>query len=274
MVGAIAGALQAAPAALGMIFGENNIFSGKGRQASREAENAFRASQNMGIGQGFYDYLGAKQAQANRGLGASTLGLMERNAGRSTNAAISALGNSRNLLRGIGAVAQAGQDAAMNLGVANEQALSRNRDEYNQAQLQISDLEFKNALRKNEEAQNYWANRKAESNQAISSGLSAIGSGIATGLTMGAMNKQTKALSGLGDLFNAGAKSKSWGNVLGDVAGFVANSGLAKRTQTPYMNPSYNRLPAFSQQAMMGGQYSVLSKPKSNLIFTPKYGGY
>jgi hypothetical protein len=204
--GLVSGALQAAPAVAGLLFGENSIFSGKGRQASREGQKAFQSSQNMGIGQRYYDYLGSKQSQANRGLGASTLGLMERSTGRSTNAALSALGSRRSLLGGIGSIAQAGQDAAMNIGAANEQALSRNRSEFDQAQLQIAGLEQQNMLRKNEEAQNYWANRRAESNQAISSNLSALGSAVGSGFAAGAMNQQTKALQGLGNMFNAAPK--------------------------------------------------------------------
>ena len=94
----------------------------------------------------------------------------------------------------------------MNIGAANEQALSSNRRDFNQAQLQIAGLEQQNMLRKNEEAQNYWANRRQESNQAISSNLSALGSAVGSGLSMGAMNQQTKALQGLGDMFNAAPK--------------------------------------------------------------------
>jgi hypothetical protein len=234
MTGLAAGALQAAPAVAGLLFGENNIFSGKARQASREGEKAFRASQNMGIGQGYYDVLNSLQSRANRGLGASTLGLMERTAGRNTNAALSALGSRRSLLGGIGSIAQAGQDAAMRIGAANENALDENINRLNQTQLQIAGLEQQNMLRKNEEAQNYYANRRAESNQAISSNLAALGSAAASGLTMGAMNQQNKALSGLGDLFKSGigntassavstaSKYQGFGNVLGDVSGYVA----------------------------------------------------
>lgn len=273
MVGVAAGALQAIPAAAGLLFGENSIFSGKGRQAAREGEQAFRSSQNMGIGQRYYDFLGSKQSQANRGLGASTLGLLDRTAGRNTNAALSALGSRRSLLGGIGAIAQAGQDNAMNIAMRNEQALESNQGQFDQAQLQIAGLEQQNMLRKNEEAQNYWSNRRAESNQAISSNLASLGSAIGSGLTIGAMNQQNKGITSLGDLFKSAAKPKSFGNVLGDVAGFVARNAMNNKSNVPYMNPSYNRLPSFSQQAMMGGQYSGLGKPKSNLVFNQLYGG-
>jgi hypothetical protein len=269
MVGALAGALQAAPAVAGLLFGENNIFSGKGRQASRESEKAFRSSQGMGIGQRYYDVLGSMQSRANRGLGASTLGLMERTAGRNTNAALSALGSSRNILRGIGSIAQAGQDAAMNIGAANESALSANRNRLNETELQIAGLEQQNMLRKNEEAQNYWQNRKAESNQAISSNLASLGSAIGSGLTMGAMNQQTKALGGLGDLFKSGlgqVAKQTVGQQIGSAAGQLATAAA------PFMMPKFNRLPQFSQSRMMGGQYSGLGQPKSNLLRTPQFG--
>lgn len=278
MVGALAAGLQAAPAVAGLLFGENSIFSGKGRQASREGAKAFQASQNMGIGQKYYDYLGSKQMQANRGLGASTLGLMERTAGRNTAATLGALRGKRSLLGGIGAVAATGQDAAMDIGMRNEQALSENRRDFDQAQLQIASLEQQNALRKNEEAQNYWANRRQESNQAISSGLSAIGGAIGTGLTMGAMNAQTKALGGLGDLFKSGggavSKLKSVGNVLGDIAGYKARMDAQKSASTPYMMPKYNALGGFSSSRMLGGQFSGTIGQGLNLLFKPKYGGY
>lgn len=266
MVGALAAGLQAAPAVAGLLFGENSIFSGKGRQASREGQKAFQSSQNMGIGQRYYDYLGSKQSQANRGIGASTLGLMERSAGRSTNAALSALGSRRSLLGGIGSIAQAGQDAAMNIGAANEQTLSSNRREFDQAQLQIAGLEQQNMLRKNEEAQNYWANRKAESNQAISSNLSSLGSAIGSGLTMGAMNQQTKALGGLGDLFKSGLGQVAKQTVGQQIAGAAGQLATAA---APFMMPSFNRLPQFSQSRMIGGQYSGFNRP--NLMLKPKY---
>lgn len=265
--GLISGAMQAAPAVAGLLFGENSIFSGKGRQARREGEKAFQASQNMGIGQRYYDYLGSKQAQANRGLGASTLGLMERTAGRTTAANLSALRGKRSLLAGIGSVAAAGQDAAMNIGAANEQALSANRRQFDEAQLQIAGLEQQNMLRKNEEAQNYWANRRAESNQAISSNLSALGSAIGTGLTMGAMNQQTKALTGLGDLFKSGA-----GAAAKQAAGSAIQSAVGTATSSLFQMPNFNRLGQFSANKMMGNPYG-LSQPSSNLIFQPKYGG-
>lgn len=265
--GLVSGAMQAAPAVAGLLFGENSIFSGKGRQAAREGQKAFQASQNMGIGQRYYDYLNSQQAQANRGLGASTLGLMERTAGRNTAATLGALRGKRSLLGGIGSVAQAGQDAAMNIGAANEQALSSNRRDFNQAQLQIAGLEQQNMLRKNEEAQNYWANRRQESNQAISSNLSALGSAVGTGLTMGTMNQQTKALGSLGDLFKSGA-----GAVAKQAAGGALQSAAGSAVSSLFSMPKFNKLGQFSANKMIGNPYG-LSSPSSNLIFQPKYGG-
>lgn len=258
MTGGKAGFLQAAPAVGGLLFGENNIFSGKGRQASREGEKAFQASQNMGIGQGYYDVLNSMQSRANRGLGASTLGLMERTAGRNTAAGIGALKGKRQLLAGLGSITQAGQDAAMNIGAANEQALSSNRRDFDQTRLQVAGLEQENMLRKNQEAKDYWANRKAESNQAISSNLAAVGSAIGTGLSMGAMNKQTNALNNLGDLFN------SSGNATTQSAG--AAPGL-------FQMPAFNRLQPFSANRMLGGQFSKTASQGLNLLRTPKLRG-
>jgi hypothetical protein len=253
--------LQSAPAIGGLLFGENNIFSGKGRQAAREGEKAFQASQNMGIGQGYYDVLNSMQSRANRGLGASTLGLMERSAGRNTTAGLGALKGKRSLLAGAGSVLQAGQDAAMNIGAANEQALSSNRREFDQTRLQIAGLEQENMLRKNQEAKDYWQGRRAESNQAISSNLAALGKAAASSANIKAMNEQNSALASLGDLFKGGA---------GQEAGQVMGQGGGALSKMPF----FNRLPAFSSTRMMGGQYSGLSQPsRSNLLRTPKFGG-
>lgn len=181
----LAAGLQAAPAVVGLFSGENSIFSGKGRQASREIENNFRASQNMSIGDKYYDYLKSKQSQANMGLGASTLGLMQRNAGRNTVSNLNALRGKRSLLAGSKGLYEAQQDANMDMGAMNERALLQNRDQADSALFQVAGLEQENALRKMSEAKEYWNRRRTESNEAITSNLTALGSAIGSGFTSG-----------------------------------------------------------------------------------------
>jgi hypothetical protein len=225
----ISAGLQAAPALAGLAFGQNNIFSGKGRQAAREGERAFQASQNMGIGDKYYSYLSSKQSQANRGLSGSTIGLAERAAARGTASGIGALKSKNLLLGGLSKITRANQDAGMELAARNEQAVNVNQDAADLATFQIAGLEQENVLRKNQEAQDYWANRRAESNQAITSNLTALGKAVGSGFM-----PSTGGREGGLDAMRKASILKSQGDFTSRLAGLKAS--LPKITPPKY-NP-------------------------------------
>ena len=181
-------ALAAAP----LFFGENNIFSGKARQASRMLEQNFNKSQAMGIPQEMQNVAQQRAMRANQGLGSAAMGLYQQEANRGQASALSALGGRRSALAGIGNIVQSGQDSALRLAGMDEQARQQNRMLSEQPQMQVGDAKYQNELRKQQEASDYWGTRKAESNAAISSALSAVGQAAGSALSTGAFNKAPK----------------------------------------------------------------------------------
>lgn len=178
-------ALAAAP----LFFGENNIFSGKARQATRELGRNFNRSQAMGIPQELESVAQQRQMRANQGLGSAAMGLYQQEAQRGQATALAGLGGRRSALAGIGSIAQAGQDAALRMAGMDEQARQQNRMLSEQTQMQVGQAKYENELRKQQEAADYWGGRKAESNAAISSALSGIGQAAGTAMFTGAFNK-------------------------------------------------------------------------------------
>lgn len=186
---AILAGLQMGAAAAPLFFGENNIFSGKARQATRELERNFRQSQAMGVPTEMTQALQNRLAQANVGIPGAALGLYQQQAGRAQASQLGALGSRRSALAGIGGIAQAGQDAALRLAGMQGEALQAGQENANQALMQMGQFKYQDELRKQQEAADYWGTRKAESNAAISGALSALGQAAGSAIGTGAFAK-------------------------------------------------------------------------------------
>jgi len=186
---AIMAGISAAASAAPLFFGENNIFSGKARQATRELAKNFQRSQSMQLPREFEEALQSRRQMATTGIPGAALGLYQQQAGRQQASQLAALGSRRSALAGIGQIAQAGQDAAMNLASKQSQALQSGQERLNQALMQMGGIKQQEQLRKQQEAADYWGTRKAESAAAISSALSGIGSALGTGMYTGAFDK-------------------------------------------------------------------------------------
>jgi hypothetical protein len=224
---AILGAANMALSAAPLFFGENNIFSGKARQASKMLERNFNQSQAMGVPTEMTQALQNRLAQANTGIPGAALGLYQQQAGRAQASQLGALGSRRSALAGIGNIAQSGQDAALRLAGMQGEALQAGQENANQALMQMGQFKYQDQLRKQQEASDYWGTRKAESNAAISSALSSLGQAAGSALGSGAFNKMpkvpggasgvTSAMKGLGigmdDIMGTNAVTKSMQNM-------------------------------------------------------------
>jgi len=186
---AILGAANMALSAAPLFFGENNIFSGKARQASKMLERNFNQSQAMGVPTEMTQALQNRLAQANTGIPGAALGLYQQQAGRAQASQLGALGSRRSALAGIGNIAQSGQDAALRLAGMQGEALQAGQENANQALMQMGQFKYQDQLRKQQEAADYWGNRKAESNAAISNALSSLGQAAGSAMATGAFNK-------------------------------------------------------------------------------------
>lgn len=175
---AIAGIANIGISALPLFFGENNIFSGKARQASRELGKTFQRSQAMGLPSEYNEYIQGLRSQANVGIPSSVLGMYQQQIGRQQATQLAGLGSRRSALAGIGQIAQAGQDAALNLAGMQASALQQGQRDLSRGLFQMGGLKYQDELRKLDEAKDYWGTRRQESNQAISSALSNVGSAI------------------------------------------------------------------------------------------------
>ena len=178
-------ALAAAP----LFFGENNIFSGKARQASRELKKNFEASQAMGLPSEYNQALQSRLQQANVGIPGSALGLYQQQAGRAQASQLGALGSRRSALGGIAGIAQAGNDAALQMASMQSNALQQGRAAADQALMTMGGLKQQDTLRKQQEAADYWGGRKAEANTSVSNALSALGGAAGSAIGTGAFNK-------------------------------------------------------------------------------------
>jgi len=192
MVQALLAGLNMAASAAPLFFGENNIFSGKARRATRELNKNFQASQSMQLPDEYNQALQSRLQQANVGLPSSVLGLYNQQMGRGMTSQLSALGNRRSALAGIGNIAQAGQDSALQLAGMQANALQRNRLLADQALNQMGGLKYQEQLRKYQEAADFYGNQKAESNAAISSSLAALGQAAGTAMKTKAFSKIPK----------------------------------------------------------------------------------
>lgn len=171
---------QTALSAVPLFVGENNMFSGKGRQASKQLANTFNKSQSLGLPQEYGKYLQNKQMMANQGLSSSALGLYNKQSSRALGAGMRTLsmGAPGSALAGIGSMMQAQQDAGLNLAQMDDVARRQNMAAADQAMLTVGGLKRQEQLRKLDEAANYWGARKQESNASITSSLKAMATAI------------------------------------------------------------------------------------------------
>lgn len=205
--------VQAGVSALPLFVGENNIFSGKARRATKELERTFRAGQSMSdVPAEMQRVLQQRQMRQNQGLGSAALGLYNKESQRGMATAFGQLQNKRSALAGVGDIVRASQDSALKLAGMEEQARQGNIAAAEQTAMNVGQMRQQSQLRKMDEAKQYWGTRKAESNAAISGALSGIGSAIGTSL--------------MGDMY-AGEAQKGLG-----LSKMFKGSGLPKRTGT------------------------------------------
>ena len=246
-------AAQAAP----LLFGENNIFSGKARQAGREQEATFKRSQAMQLPAEYQQALTNRLAQANIGIPGAALGLYQQQMGRGLSTQMAGLRDRRSALAGVGALSQAQSDAALNLAGMQAQALLGGQERANQALMQMGGLKYQEELRKLGESQDYWGARKAEANAAVSSALSGLGQAMGGALSTGAFAKapsmnipKTQELPGIyktaqiGNVSNypSGITSAQTGGLSGMLGSFrplqVQQPGMPSRILQSDVNPT------------------------------------
>lgn len=189
---ALLAGLGMAASAAPLFFGENNIFSGKARRASREIEKSFKSSQAMQLPEEYTQALQSKLQQQNVGIPGAALGLYQQQIGRGLSSQLGALGSRRSALAGIGNIAQAGQDSALQLAGMQANALQQSRAAADQALMQMGGLKYGEALRKYQEAADYYGTQKAESNAAISAALTGLGRTAGSAIGMGAFNRNPR----------------------------------------------------------------------------------
>lgn len=198
-------------AAAPLFFGENNLFSGKAREASRELKNTFQRSQAYQLPTQYKQYLQSKMTQANTGLPGAALGLYSQEASRAMNAGLNALRNKRSLLGGVGSINQSGMDSALKMAGMQADALRRARGEADQALMQYGSLQQREDMRKLDEQAQYWTTRKQESDQSISAALKGVGAAL--GSSINPYSGETE--EGLGEMFKGLFKGKGGGKVGG-----------------------------------------------------------
>ena len=252
---ALMAAIQAAPSIGQLLIGENSLFSGKKRLASRELKKNFEVGQNMGIGSKYYDYLSAARAQSQQGLGDATRALYNQQIGRGQATALSALSGRRSALGGIGSIMANAAQGGLQLASMDEQIRRQGQQAANEALFNVAGLEQQNELRKREEAANYWGAQRQESDASISSAVEGISKAIGSAF----MPKLPK----LGEV-SGGARS--WGSVLGDI-GKAGASSLGQSMGSAIM-------PARPNASRLSGNYGNWAPGLgTSRGITPKYYG-
>ena len=215
---AIAG-IQAGVSAIPLLFGENSLFSGKKRMATREREKTFQQSQAYQLPSQYREAYESALRQENVGLPSAAIGLFNQAASRQQSAQLSALRGRRSLLGGIGQVAQASQDSALRLAGMQAESLQQGRRYADQMRMRMGQLEQAEAMRKLDEAAQYRDVQRIESDRAISSALSGIGSAIGTasmaqaygGGSQGMTPDQRNAMRAFKKMNRKGITSSGWG---------------------------------------------------------------
>lgn len=233
---ALMAAIQAAPSVAQLFIGENSLFSGKKRLASRKLKEGFEASQAAGINKGYYDVLASQMARANQGMGMASKQLAQQQQARGVNRALSALSGRRSALSGISQITSGANDLGLQMAAQDEALRRENRAVAEQTQMNIAGLEDANAQRKRDELKDYWGTQRQESDASISSAIQGIGQAIGTGIQAGQFNKQMDILSKTG----GGGGSRAWGNVLGPKESFF--SSLAKKGADTFVQSAASSL--------------------------------
>lgn len=174
---AIAG-IQAGISALPMLIGENSIFSGKRRRASKLRESTFQKSQNYEMPSEFEETYKSAAQQQNVGIPSAALGLYNQSMARNQRSQLSALGSRRSLLGGIGQVAQAGQDAALKLAGMQADTMQQGRRYADQLRMQLGGMKQAEDMRKMNEAAQFAGVLKQEADAAMSASLEGLGSAL------------------------------------------------------------------------------------------------
>lgn len=174
---ALAG-IQMGVSALPMLFGENNIFSGKKRAATRERARIFKESQNYQLPTEYEEAYRSALEQENIGLPSSVLGLYRQNMARQEASQLGALRSRRSLLAGLSPIVQGGQDAALKLAGMQAEALRQGKSYADQMRMRMGGLKQQEFLRKSQEAAEYQDVQRRESDLAISNALQGIGSAV------------------------------------------------------------------------------------------------
>lgn len=184
--------LQAIP----LFFGENNIFSGKARRARRELDKTFAESQRMELPTEYTEAMQGLRTQANTGIPSAAMNLYQQNAARNQSSMLSGLRSRRSALGSVGQIAQAGQNAAMNLASMQANALQQAQGNLNRGLMQMGGLKYQEQLRKSNEAAQFYGSQRQEANQAVSSALKGIGGAIGAGIAYGGFEGEGDGLSG------------------------------------------------------------------------------
>jgi hypothetical protein len=216
-------AIQAGVSALPLFFGENNIFSGKARRATKELERTYKAGQAMSdVPAEMQRVLQQRQMRQNQGLSSTALGLYNKETQRGMSTAFGQLQNKRSALAGVGDIVRAGQDSALRLAGMEDQARQANMAAAEQTAINVGQMRQASQLRKLDESKQYWGTRKAESAGAISSALTGVGSAIGTSLYADAEAGEAQKGLGLSKMFKGRGTSKVSGAGIG-AANAMAN---------------------------------------------------
>jgi hypothetical protein len=170
--------IQAGVSLIPMLFGENSIFSGKKRAATRERARIFKESQNYQLPTEYEDAYKSALKQENVGIPSASLGLYRQNMARQEAAQLGGLRSRRSLLAGLSPIVQGSQDASLKLASMQSEALKQGREYADQMRMRMGGLKQQEFLRKSEEAAGYQDTQRMESDRALSQSLSGIGSAL------------------------------------------------------------------------------------------------
>jgi hypothetical protein len=273
----ITAAISAAPAVGQLLIGENNIFSGKKRRATRELERNFQAGQGAQINQGYYDVLASQKARINQGLGMASQQLARQQQAQGVNALLANAGSRRVFTAAIPEIMKRQNNLGLQMAVEDEGLRRQNRGIAEQTQLQVAGLEDANAQRKREEAASYYQNQRQESDASISSGLQGLGAGIGAGIQAGQFNKMldSGALKGM-NMYGAtgnmafGPKETFFKSLMKQGANTLVQSGANALGQ----NLASSFVPQkFSTNRLSGNYGNFATGLGKSQGFIPKYYG-
>lgn len=231
---------QTALSAIPLFVGENNIFSGKQREATRELGKTFRASQAMeNVPAEIARVAQQRQMRASQGLSGTALGLYKQRQNAALGSGMQALRYQRpgSALAGTGALVGQGMQGAAEIALADEQARERNRMLSEQTQMDVGRMSQQEQLRKLNEQAQYWTTRKQE----------------AVGTQMGALQGMASAL-GSSQRYDAYAGK--------------SEKGLFDKSPSSQATPAqaniYGMRPSSSSVNMPTGMFSAMSRPSYN----------